>query len=893
MLDRDASPLRAARPPRLAALLLVLGVLLAPLLAWDAGPASAAPGPGATAAAVGAASAAALDDEETGTPLTVTIDGVTPDVGVLAPGTVIGVSGSVTNSSDETWTDLQVFPVTSSAPLRTEAELDAASDSDPLSFIGERLLVDGLFDESITRLAPGETRSYRLELPIEQLQISGAPGVYWLGVHALGADGDGVRSGNAVGRARTLLPLIDQDRSTATAGRASIVVPLRAPVRYAEDGSIADPEAWAAQLGEGGRLRRIADVLDPDAAVGPTSILLDPALLDVARRLAEGNPPRSLAPTTDPDAEPTDPGSTSTDPTTGPTDEPTDAGSVGGDAGDLQVADGPTAAAAAAWLDDVLAAAAAGDLLVLPYGDLDLGAAALHDPVAYGRARLLADDALARYRLTGTPAVAPQDEGLPAGIADQLEDDAVVLVGDGALAGDAPDDLSAGAPLADADGRPVVVVDDAVAEGGPAPGDRTSGVLLRQRLAATMVLGALDDDAGATQERAVLLPALWNPGEAGTPTRGLTTGWLRTVPLTELAAAGDTAPAEVDLDALATDVDASRAVPGDLFVLSRSLVTRGARLDSILPETDAVRSQTERAATSVLSYENRGDLARVRSGIRDQIDQVEELLGSVTVEAPPTITLSGDDGDFNVRVVNGLDQPVVVELRGDESRRVSVEPSGPVEVPAGGSASVRMTVAMHRLGVYDVDVRVVDETGTALGGAVVVPVRSAAVSDIIWAIIGSAALLFVGGRCGGTAGGPGDGSPRRPPSPRPRARTTSTRAPTRAPTQAPTQAPTRTTAPPTPRTAREPRRPAGLRGPAPRSRSGGRDARPAPAAGAQPALRHDPDRRPGHDLRHRARRHHDLPGAHPRRGGPAPEARRGRGGRRGHGAPGDGRGGRG
>jgi hypothetical protein len=743
MLDRDASPLRATTPPRLAALLLVLAVLVAPLLALGAGPASAAAAAPASAAP-GLVPGLALDDEETGTPLTVTIDGVTPDVGVLAPGTVVSVTGDVTNASDETWTDLQIFPVTSSAPLTTEAELESAVASDPLSFIGERLLVDGLFDESITRLAPGETRSYRLDLPIEQLQISGEPGVYWLGVHALGADGDGTRSGNAVGRARTFLPLLDRGRTAGSAARASVVVPLRAPIRYAEDGSIADPEAWAVQLGDGGRLRRIVDLVDPDAGAGPTSILLDPALLDVARRLAEGNPPRSLAPTSDPEEEPADPGSTSTDATEEPSDDPAGAGSVGGDTGDLQVADGPLAAAAASWLDDVLAAASAGDLLVLPYGDVDLGAASLHDPVAYGRARLLADDALERYGLEGTPAVAPRGESLPEGITDEVEDDAVVLVGDDLLGADAPEDLTAAAPHADADGRRVVVVDDAVAEGGPAPGDRTSGVMLRQRLAATMVVGALADEAGATQERAVLLPALWNPGDAGSPTRGLTTGWLRSVPLTDLASAVDAEPVATDLADLAGEVDAAQALPDDLFVLSRSLVTRGSRLDSILPETDAVRSQAERAAATVLSYEHRGDLARVRSGVRDQVEQVQGLLARVTVEAPPTVTLSGDDGDFNVRVVNGLDQPVVVELRGDESRRVTVTPTGPVEVPASGSASVRMTVTMHRLGVYDVDVRVVDSTGTALGGTVAVPVRSAAVSDIIWAIIIGATVLLVG-----------------------------------------------------------------------------------------------------------------------------------------------------
>ncbi|HEY1134021.1 MAG TPA: DUF6049 family protein, partial [Nocardioides sp.] len=252
------------------------------------------------------------------------------------------------------------------------------------------------------------------------------------------------------------------------------------------------------------------------------------------------------------------------------------------------------------------------------------------------------------------------------------------------------------------------------------------------------------DGAGVTEQHALLLPALWDPADGGSPTDGLTTGWLRSVPVTELGDTVDADPTEIALADVAGPIDTSAALPDDLFVMSRALVTRGARLDSILPETDAVRPQTERAAATLLSYQHRGDLARVRSGARDQVHQVQGLLGRVTVEAPPTVTLSGDDGDFNVRVVNGLDQPVVIRLRGDESQRVTLEPSGPVEVPAGGSANVRMTVEMHRIGVFDVDVRVVDETDTALGGAVVVPVRSAAVSDIIWAVMGGSFVVLVG-----------------------------------------------------------------------------------------------------------------------------------------------------
>ena len=87
----------------------------------------------------------------------------------------------------------------------------------------------GLYDE-VGDLAPGASTSYRISVPAEELGITGEHGVYWVGVHVLGAD-DGGRDGVADGRARTFIPLMPargrRHRGGARGPGAGAGAPLR------------------------------------------------------------------------------------------------------------------------------------------------------------------------------------------------------------------------------------------------------------------------------------------------------------------------------------------------------------------------------------------------------------------------------------------------------------------------------------------------------------------------------------------------------------------------------------------------------------------------------------------------------------------------------------------
>ena len=201
------------------------------------------------------------------------------------------------------------------------------------------------------------------------------------------------------------------------------------PARPGADGR-GDPAAAPARVHRR-RLARRPRQLDPDPLPGRSAPLagrlrgqlrrphrdwvVDPALIDAVRRLADGNPPRSLAPNlqvgeADGEDEASEDPSASTTPTEEPTETPTeDAESDPGSPLDLDELDPvvqAAAQAAQAWLARLGEAMRPEDqVMSLPYGDVDVAAAAAHDPQLYERAVARAGTTLPGFDVTTTPVV--------------------------------------------------------------------------------------------------------------------------------------------------------------------------------------------------------------------------------------------------------------------------------------------------------------------------------------------------------------------------------------------------------------------------------------------------------------------------------------------------------
>ncbi len=328
-------------------------------------------------------------------PLQVSLDTLSPAT-IPARGRLT-LTGRITNRSQETWTGLNVYLVTSDQPLRTRSALARAARSEPDAQVGVRRTADGLY-ATIGDLAPGRSVPYRLSVRRQDLGISGSPGVYWVGIHVLGASRAG-RDTVADGRARTFMPLLPTSANavaTETRTRLSVIVPFRQPVQRGAAGRLLDVGRWNAALAPDGRLDRLLSL--GRASRVPVTWLVDPAVLDAVRSIARGNPRIDASPTGEqptgsgspapspastpsetPDGTATDGSSPSSTPSGSPAGTPDGTSSPTGDApaGSDRSGGAPSAEAATAqsWLEEFRREAPLRSVAMLPYGDLDVAAA--------------------------------------------------------------------------------------------------------------------------------------------------------------------------------------------------------------------------------------------------------------------------------------------------------------------------------------------------------------------------------------------------------------------------------------------------------------------------------------------------------------------------------------
>lgn len=653
-------------------------------------------------------------------PLAVTIDTLTPSSLKADPtkGTVT-VSGVITNDDTVPWQDINVYATIDSDPLTTETELAEANLSAADQSWGDRILTYGDF-MTIPEIAPGQSQDYTLTIPRADLHDSShstavaEQGIYRFGVQALGNTDNQDRDTTADGRARTFLPLVDNDAGEQPES-AALVVPIRQRVLRHSDGTLVDPDRWAASVAPGGRLDELLDFGEDH----PVSWLVDPAVIDAVEQLAAGDPPRSIAPT-----DGTSPGQTDK-----PSGSPSVAHRTAVAGTEADTDDQGAIGAAQAWLDRLKTTLSSSEVFTLPYGDLDLAAAAVHDPALYAVARQRSAAVMSALGVdNATPADAPIDGYLPAsGFA--LGSDEPVFLSDQAISGDAPAVGLFGE-------HRIYTTSSAVATGGPPPGDRLALVAVRQELLAQ---AALRRSTG--QPVVAVLPAEWTPGsDAAGFFDGLGRRWLQ---LTGVGAATEVSPPQ-ELTAGRLHYPAAerdQELPASAFSAVDDLRQAGTTLQAVLSHNDQVATAVLDDALTSASYTARGGAggaAAVRS--REAIDA---LLRQITVEAPKSVTMSSTTGRFAATVVNGLDQDVTVKLRPVTDSGITLSTPKKLDVPANGRAGVLLSASAHTNGVHTVTLQLTDATGRDLGTDTSLPIRTAQVSMIIWVFIAAGlALLF-------------------------------------------------------------------------------------------------------------------------------------------------------
>jgi Family of unknown function (DUF6049) len=660
------------------------------------------------------AAAAPADSEQ---PLVPRIGRITPDY--VPDHGPIRITGTVTNASDERWTAINVHGFMGEAPMRTASALAVAAQTPLDADVGHRITAAGTF-ASIGSLAPGETAAFDIKLPRSRLPIS-APGVYWFGVHVLGDNGQG-GTRVAVGRDRTFLPYVPSSSlSRGEREATALVVPVRAGVSRGSDGTIVDPGLWATSLRSGPLHDAVA--LGRAARHRPLTFLVDPAVPDAVRRIAEGNPGRTLvAP------EPPGPGDGSQSPS--PSASPSESGSSAAGAVDTGASSAP-ARVATRWLVALrqVLSADTSQVLGLPYGDV-----AVEDAASFGTPLLRAAYAHTGHSLKpwGVPLVpvaAPPDGRTTGDTIATLPHDTQVLLDDTGVVGQAP-------AVARVDGRRVVLVSAGAAEGGPGPRDPQTSLALRQRILAEAAVRLI----GERQPLVVELPTdLHRPPGAGF-FAGLDVPWLR---LTTLAGATAAVTPSVVDDARLRPPSQETHLGPHVYAAARDVLRDASTLQSVLTRKPALRRSLFEEVAGNTSYAATRQPLVAFYRLRATDRWIRSNLGAIHLVAPPSVTLASTSGRFSALVSNDLDVPVTVRVRAVSDRGLHITGGERVELAPHGRNSVLLNASTHDRGVHNVALELTNRHGKPLGAVDTFPMRAEQVSGLIWAIIGAGvALLF-------------------------------------------------------------------------------------------------------------------------------------------------------
>lgn len=648
----------------------------------------------------------------------------------------VRITGTLTNQSDEQWTDINLYALVSASPIVDAPSLAASSAIDADEFVGERIVTPGT-EDTVEVLEPGETTEFRLKVPRSEILVE-ATGVYWLGVHALGSSSV-ERDIVADGRARTFIPLVPRSGKNPDSVDAAIVVPVRETVWLTPSGRVDRVGRWARSLAEGGRLHSILTAGDADV---PLTWLVDPAVLAAVARLEEGNPDRSLAP--DPAVTP--------EPTEEPSDEPaspTDGAPAGPDPfsapsdpippvdpdDELTEEEQRVAGLAGAWLDRFRQVTADQPVLALPYGDLDVSAAAVHGPGYYQQAVTRSAQVMAWLEVAATPAIAPRDGILSPAAIEAATPDTTIMVADTSFASVPPNAPQSMVRLLE---HKVVVTSSGAAAGGPSPTAFADPLALRQRLLSEV---ALRLQSGSRSPVVMMLPAHWRPVDPSPLFTGLEVPWLEPISVADLTLRPAASMNAVGL--VYTDEDAEAALDVRNFSAADQFTTRANLLAGTLSLPNLVRQQVADEVLMSLSSGHRVNAARAAESVREASVFVADQMASVTVDAPDAVTLSSESGQFGADLVNGLDQPVTVRIAVESDGDLEFADQGPIQISAGARHRILPRVTADRPGIHQVRLVVTDTQGEPLGSSTNLQIRAAQVSGLIWLLLaGGAALLF-------------------------------------------------------------------------------------------------------------------------------------------------------
>ncbi len=238
-------------------------------------------------------------------------------------------------------------------------------------------------------------------------------------------------------------------------------------------------------------------------------------------------------------------------------------------------------------------------------------------------------------------------------------------------------------------------------------------------------------------------PPTWNPADAQSLYDSFEEGVVEMRPLSEVVSSSADAVPEDDLTY--PDAELAAELPPANFEAAQDLMADGDLLSGVLEVPAGIGYSVGNIALTELSYFARRNAVNSRLATQRSSGGIASLLGKVTIDGPPAVTLSSDQGPLGATISNALPEAVTV--------RVAAQSDGGIEVTGPEDDHARAQLSRRRIlldatasqqGFHTVTLLVTDLEGQPLGSSSTFSVRTAQVSQVIWLIMGAGAVMLFG-----------------------------------------------------------------------------------------------------------------------------------------------------
>ncbi|KAA1395709.1 DUF6049 family protein [Aeromicrobium ginsengisoli] len=628
--------------------------------------------------------------------LSVSIQSLSPSR--LGPGSTVTMTGTVTNHNGHAWTNVQAYLVIPAVPFTTRSQVEDAIDNGD-AYTGVRVVDAGTFDD-LGDLAPKQTRRFSVKVPYDQLHISGAEGVYPVGVQILGTDTGGERSNDAIARATTFLPLVSGGHQRVA---ASVVWPFLMPNRRGYNGDYVDTTGLLRDVSAGGQLRNLLDLASSTSDKASTA-LIDPALLVGVDDLIRGHRvPEGVKLTPEQKAE------------------------------------------AQRFLDDLLAFARRQGSWVLGFDRPDVLALSnnpdLETPLKTAIDRAT-DAALTKFQLYGREVSWPSMHGVTSSLLRDLRgsgDSPVIVTSDALPSWDRR--LGSVVQYVTPNGPMPLLVTDVLDAGVPG---QDSVVTLRQRILSEAALATLqrEIDPKSRADAITMVDPRWNPGPqwaAGRLSAAFEAPFTSPTSLESMLTRPLTSYS--GKVAAATDRPLSRA---QLKAAAR-IVASGSALSSVIPQSDEVDDALAQDVASVLGIRWRESPGTGTAIAKKLAGEAGAELRKITIKAPSSVTLSSSKGGFPITIRNDTGEAIRVGVTFDSSNPALTVPDvKPIDIGAGERHTLTVDIDLGRQNATSLTAHLKSTDGKTIGQpADPFNVRSSKIGVVLWVAMGLAALLVL------------------------------------------------------------------------------------------------------------------------------------------------------